>query len=65
MGEMAEATLNGFYCSDCGEVMDDLEEPGYPRQCAACAYEEQAARPAKRKKRRKRSSPAPIGRAAI
>lgn len=37
MGEIAEMMLNGLMCEGCGEFMDDHEEPGYPRRCAACA----------------------------
>ena len=35
MGEIAEAMTNGFYCTDCGDMIDG-EEPGYPRKCAEC-----------------------------
>lgn len=35
MGEIAEATINGFYCKQCGGYIDG-EEPGYPRLCDDC-----------------------------
>jgi len=35
MGDMADATLNGLYCSGCGELFEDLDEPGHPRYCSA------------------------------
>ena len=36
MAEIADAILSGLFCEGCGEVFDDMEEPGYPRKCEAC-----------------------------
>ena len=36
MGEIAEMMLEGAMCEECGEFIDDGEECGYPRLCAAC-----------------------------
>ena len=38
MGEIAEATINGFYCQQCGCFIDG-DEPGYPRYCEDCEEE--------------------------
>ncbi|WP_169736931.1 hypothetical protein [Sporolactobacillus terrae] len=51
MGEIAEMMLNGFYCEQCGCLIDG-EETGYPRLCEDCAEEE---RPHKRKRNRKKA----------
>jgi hypothetical protein len=50
MGEIAEMMLNGFYCEQCGSLIDG-EEPGYPRKCEDC---EKESRPHKHKKRGKK-----------
>lgn len=34
MGEIAEATLEGVFCEDCGEYLG--EGCGYPRRCPEC-----------------------------
>ena len=36
MGEIAEMMLDGIMCETCGEIIDDGEEAGHPRQCAGC-----------------------------
>ncbi len=36
MGEIADMMINGLMCQCCGVFMDDMEEPGYARYCAAC-----------------------------
>ncbi len=38
MGEIAEMTLNGLLCEECGAYVDG-EEPGYPRKCEDCENE--------------------------
>lgn len=43
MGEIAEMMVNGLLCQSCGVLMDDHEEPGYPRSCAACQHEDRVA----------------------
>jgi Fe2+ or Zn2+ uptake regulation protein len=35
MGEVADDMLNGFYCEQCGQIID-FGEPGYPRTCKDC-----------------------------
>lgn len=35
MGEIVEATINGFFCEECGQYIDG-EEPGHPRVCKDC-----------------------------
>ena len=40
MGDTADAMLSGLFCTRCGEVFDDMEEPGYPRICYACGDQE-------------------------
>lgn len=40
MGEVAEMVLEGLLCESCGGLMDDLEAPGYTRQCDYCLEEE-------------------------
>ena len=44
-------------CEGCGEIMDDFDEPGFPRRCVACSPRAGlrcTAEPGARKKRRKR-----------
>lgn len=36
MGEIAEMMLEGLMCEGCGEFMEDMDEPGFPRRCAGC-----------------------------
>ncbi|WP_037581447.1 BC1872 family protein [Sporolactobacillus terrae] len=38
MGEIAAMMLSGFYCEQCGCLIDG-EETGYPRLCEDCARE--------------------------
>ncbi|MCO6019364.1 hypothetical protein [Carnobacterium divergens] len=48
MGELAEMTINGLLCQECGGYLEDFEEPGYPRTCEDClAYEKNKKRPTK------------------
>jgi hypothetical protein len=51
MGEIAEMMLNGFYCEQCGCLIDG-EETGYPRKCEDC---EKESKPKKRRKKAKRN----------
>jgi hypothetical protein len=51
MGEIAELMLNGFYCEQCGGLIDG-EEPGYPRLCEDCEREN---KPKKHRKKAKRN----------
>jgi len=63
MGEIADAMLSGLFCQCCGEVFDDMDEPGYPRMCEACdpprkpnlAKLSQAARRLNKRRRNKRT----------
>lgn len=36
MGDIANDIIEGFFCSNCGEVVDG-ESPGYPRECNGCS----------------------------
>ena len=38
MGDMADATINGLFCEQCGELIDG-DEPGCPRNCDGCSDE--------------------------
>ncbi|WP_311918601.1 hypothetical protein [Carnobacterium divergens] len=40
MGELAEMTINGLLCQQCGGYLEDFEEPGYPRTCEDCLAHE-------------------------
>lgn len=50
MGELADMMINGLLCQHCGVLMDDEEEPGYPRDCPDCAREERKIKKIKYKK---------------
>jgi len=37
MGELAEMTLEGLLCAECGGYIDEIEiAPGHPRWCEDC-----------------------------
>lgn len=36
MGEIAEGMLDGTFCQQCGEVMNEGGGPGYPQTCRGC-----------------------------
>tara|TARA_B100002049_G_scaffold234290_1_gene216487 strand:- start:771 stop:983 length:213 start_codon:yes stop_codon:yes gene_type:complete len=36
MGDIADMMLEGGLCEQCGVVMPDYQEPGYPRSCPDC-----------------------------
>lgn len=46
MGDIADGIINGFWCQECGCLVDG-EEPGYPRYCEDC---ESTNKPKKKKK---------------
>ena len=61
MGEIAEMMLNGLMCEGCGEFMEDLDEPAFPRRCSACAPRQvpppgKPGRSAKRRAQRRRAA---------
>lgn len=39
MSDFVEMVLEGLVCENCGELMDDMEEVGYPRSCQDCTME--------------------------
>lgn len=41
MGDIADGIINGFWCQECGCLVDG-EEPGYPRICEDCEEETDA-----------------------
>ncbi len=40
MGEIADDLIDGVFCQQCGEYIDDEESeqcgPGHPRNCTGC-----------------------------
>lgn len=52
MGDIAEGMIEGFFCQQCGCVIDG-EEPGYPRFCEDCEVEYERRRNKKFKKNRR------------
>lgn len=50
MGEIAELMLSGFYCEQCGSLIDG-DESGYPRKCKDCEQESKHKKRAKKVRR--------------
>lgn len=40
MGDISEMMLDGTLCQVCGELIEDMSCPGYPRTCDSCKEEE-------------------------
>lgn len=41
MSDFVDMVLEGLVCESCGELMDDMEEVGYPRSCQGCITEKE------------------------